>query len=449
MVHAYVRCGQGTLALGYLERMVAAGFAPALGVSEVLVRSSEAAMLRECLAAHSQPGGLAALFQDMQRSGVQLTSATGARVCREVLRREGAGAALQVVETMHAAAALGMLHHGAGRALLVKVLSRAADEDPAAAARAAKWLLPSLEKASLGAPEAGAGGGAGTGQEAGGGARQEPPSEAILHAAAGAGNFALANEALRTRAGLGLSGGGRSSARPDEVLLETADSALRRAFSDSVRREAGLQDFHAAGIKPKAGELEAAVRSVLREGGNEEGEAVEASRAARGQAPSPALQPQPSRQAALERRVRRARADRAEGARRSVPPPRRASLRRAVELVQLGPEYFDWEVGSWVYQQLMDALVRAGEFESAVATWEKCRREKPEVVDVKSWTVYIRALAGLGQCAGRAGAILAQVRNDGVIPDKTMLKTLQTVLKGQDDEHGAQLVEEQLVALGE
>merc|ERR1711924_84794 len=71
-----------------------------------------------------------------------------------------------------------------------------------------------------------------------------------------------------------------------------------------------------------------------------------------------------------------------------------------------------------------------------------------EVVDVKSWTVYIRALAGLGQCAGRAGAILAQVRNDGVIPDKTMLKTLQTVLKGQDDEHGAQLVEEQLVALG-
>lgn len=102
-----------------------------------------------------------------------------------------------------------------------------------------------------------------------------------------------------------------------------------------------------------------------------------------------------------------------------------------------------------MYQQLMDALVRAGEFESAVATWEKCRREKPEVVDVKSWTVYIRALAGLGQCAGRAGAILAQVRNDGVIPDKTMLKTLQTVLKGQDDEHGAQLVEEQLVALGE
>ena len=67
----------------------------------------------------------------MQRSGVQLTSATGARVCREVLRREGAGAALGVVETMHAAAALGMLCHGAGRALLVKVLSRAADEDPA------------------------------------------------------------------------------------------------------------------------------------------------------------------------------------------------------------------------------------------------------------------------------------------------------------------------------
>ena len=447
VVHAFVRCGQGSLALGYLERMVAAGFAPALGVSEVLVRSGEAAMLRECLAAHSQAGGLTTLLQDMQRSGVQLTSATGARVCREVLRREGAGAALGVVETMHAAAALGMLCHGAGRALLVKVLSRAADEDPTAAARAAKWLLPALERASLGAPGAEEGEGAQAGR--GAGANQEPPSETILSAATEAGNFALANEALRMRAVECQSGGGRSSARPDEVLLETVDSALRRAFSDSIRREAGLQDFHASGIKPKAGELEAAVRSVLREGDNKVGGAGGANRAAPGEAPSPALLPRPSRQAALERRVRRTRADCAEVGAGNVPQQRRVALRRAVELVELGPEYFDWEVGSWVYQQLMDALVRAGEFETAVAVWEKCRREKPEVVDVKSWTVYIRALAGLNRCTGRAVAILADVRSDGVIPDKTMLKTLQTVLKSQRDEQGVLLVGEQLDALGE
>jgi pentatricopeptide repeat protein len=233
------------------------------------------------------------------------------------------------------------------------------------------------------------------------------------------------------------------------VLLETVDSALRRAFSDSIRREAGLQDFHASGIKPKAGELEAAVRSVLREGDNKVGGAGGANRAAPGEAPSPALLPRPSRQAALECRVRRTRADCAEVGAGNVPQQRRVALRRAVELVELGPEYFDWEVGSWVYQQLMDALVRAGEFETAVAVWEKCRREKPEVVDVKSWTVYIRALAGLNRCTGRAVAILADVRSDGVIPDKTMLKTLQTVLKSQRDEQGVLLVGEQLDALGE
>ena len=121
-----------------------------LGVSEVLVRSSEAALLRECLAANTE-GGLAALLQDMKRSGVQLTSATGARVCREVLRQEGAGAALSVVGTMHAADSLGMLFHSSGRKILVNVLSRAADEDAATAAGAAKWLLPALERASIGA----------------------------------------------------------------------------------------------------------------------------------------------------------------------------------------------------------------------------------------------------------------------------------------------------------
>ena len=63
-------------------------------------------------------------------------------------------------------------------------------------------------------------------------------------------------------------------------------------------------------------------------------------------------------------------------------------------------------------------------FEGAAALWEKCRRDEPETVDVKSWTVHIRALAGMGQLSGRTAALLAEVEGGGVQPDRKMLKTL-------------------------
>ena len=459
-VHAYVRCGQGSLALGVLEEMVEAGFSPALGVSEVLIRSGEAALLRKCLAANNE-GALAALLRDMQRSGIQLTSATGARVCREVLRREGVGATLAVAETMQAADSLGMIFHRAGRELLVHVLSRAADEEPVAAATAAKWLLPALERASQEAEEESSAAGApasvpeagGRGRAPRGGPERregEPPalpSEAVLNAAAEAGNFALAHEALRLQAVDSPVGGGGRGASPDEVLLETADSALRRALSDLVHGEAGLRDFRTSGIKPKPQELEAALRKVL-----EGGSGVRDCRADVTSAPGPAvLLPQPSRMAALQRPRGRAAAlgrlspGSVGGA--TASRSRRAALRRALQLVEHGSEYFDWKVGAWVYQQIMDALVRAGDFEGAAALWEKCRRDRPEAVDVKSWTVNIRALAGMGQLSGRAAALLAEMEEgDGVQPDRTMLKTLHDLLDGCRDEEGALLVQERLKA---
>ena len=460
-VHAYVRCGQGSLALGVLEKMVEAGFSPALGVSEVLIRSGEAALLRKCLAANNE-GALAALLRDMQRSGIQLTSATCARVCREVLRREGVGATLAVAETMQSVDSLGMIHHRAGRELLVRILSRAADEEPAAAATTAKWLLPALERASQEAKEEYSSAGTpapvpearGRGRAPREGPERwdgEPPalSEAVLNAAAEAGNFALAHEVLRLRAADCPLGTGGRGASPDEVLLETADSALRRALSDLVHGEAGLTDFRTSGIKPKPQELDAALQKVLQDEGGTRDCQTDVTAAPR----QAALLPQPSRKAALQRprgrtaAMRRLSPGSAGGA--TASHSRKAALRRALQLVEHGSEYFDWEVGAWAYQQIMDALVRAGDFEGAAALWEKCRRDEPETVDVKSWTVNIRALAGMGQLSGRAAALLAEVEGGGVQPDRTMLKTLLDLLNGCRDEEGVRLVQARLEALAQ
>ena len=72
-VHAFVRCGEGARALQLLQEMVAAGLPPAMSVPDVLVRSVDAALLRECAVA-APTGRLRSFLQDMTASGAHCSA---------------------------------------------------------------------------------------------------------------------------------------------------------------------------------------------------------------------------------------------------------------------------------------------------------------------------------------------------------------------------------------
>lgn len=93
-MRAYVRCGEGGAAFEVLETMVAAGHAPAMSLTDVLLQSADAALLLAC--DRSAPAQLAALLSELSGAGLVPTAPTAARVITRLASApKGAEIALQ------------------------------------------------------------------------------------------------------------------------------------------------------------------------------------------------------------------------------------------------------------------------------------------------------------------------------------------------------------------
>jgi hypothetical protein len=92
-VYAFVHCGEGGSALEILERMNAAGLPPAMTVPEVLIKSVDAALLRECTAA-APTGRLQQFLADMAAAGLTPNRETGGAIVRKLAHSHGVHMAL-------------------------------------------------------------------------------------------------------------------------------------------------------------------------------------------------------------------------------------------------------------------------------------------------------------------------------------------------------------------
>eukprot|EP00850_Spirogloea_muscicola_P020403 SM000214S06797 [mRNA] locus=s214:219019:224732:- [translate_table: standard] len=98
-VHAYVRCGEGGVALTLTQQMTAAGYPPAMAVPDVLVRSVDAALMRECTAA-APAGNLHSLLAEMALAGLSPTAATGGRLVSRMAGSHGPKEAIRLAEEL-------------------------------------------------------------------------------------------------------------------------------------------------------------------------------------------------------------------------------------------------------------------------------------------------------------------------------------------------------------
>eukprot|EP00850_Spirogloea_muscicola_P019843 SM000200S05833 [mRNA] locus=s200:210594:216975:- [translate_table: standard] len=417
-VHAYVRCGEGGVALTLTQQMTAAGYPPAMAVPDVLVRSVDAALMRECTAA-APAGNLHSLLAEMAVAGLSPTAATGGRLVSRMAGSHGPKEAIRLAEEL---VRRGVTPLGPRAWLAVaQALSAVADGSPLLASWARQLCSLMLEESM--------------------------PDKVAYEAAAaacakcGEGESALSihtalQESLRQQ-----STKSKAEYPPQRILLDTVNAALTGALASDVvkfkdqcfdareddcsRREL-LEGLNAAGIKLKP----RAVMDIFE------------------QLVTKYPQPGGRRQLAIRRPTAERDMKDASSMKVSELTAIGTWLERAVDLVDALPSLFDTTPTCFVYKSLMEACIKHKQVGRLEPMWRHMRLHGVSP-DAATWESRIRGLAmqekaaalssvhrnaeGKGRpvacwrrpaLSGRAPELLAEAAKDGLELEPAILRAL-------------------------
>ncbi|KAK3270972.1 hypothetical protein CYMTET_20656 [Cymbomonas tetramitiformis] len=472
-VAAYVRCGEGGAAMQSTQRMVQEGHSPLMSLTEILLKSSDAALLIAC--ERSSYVQLCGLLDDMAAAGFSPTPRTAARViaraavCYPLCEAVSIAAQLQrqhasgfPEESPLEAAGYASLHAlvEAARATLAETAALPAGT--ADAALELTRLADAVAKPALDMEE----------QEEEEGRPRAVRTRAYnvaLQLCTRCGDADAALEVYRR-----MESHGTVSAAPDRVLLDTADAVLMEAFAvptTAQGREAGERSsaealgdgalpvdpeelavqLAAAGIRPKLKAVTGAIARLTADGSApsaspiNEMEAAPGARAGRSTSPGTG----PNRGGAVgtgkavesraggndrlsgPQRPRRSPAVREGDGEGSAQPAKRRTvdgdmerLERAILLVEALPRLVGVQPDQYLYTRLMRACVNQGQFDRA---WDIYRRMRSEGLEMTSatWITYINALHFSGGFAGQVDEILEAISQSGISINGRLVSTLE------------------------
>ncbi|KAH9566301.1 hypothetical protein CY35_04G124300 [Sphagnum magellanicum] len=407
-VYAFVHCGEGGSALEILERMNAAGLPPAMTVPELLIKSVDAALLRECTAA-APTGRLQQFLADMAAAGLTPNRETGRAIVRKLAHSHGVHMALDVAGEFLRVGITSLGLHTWQSVIGASVAH--AEQNPLLAAAEVSRILSSME------------------------AEGTSPDRMIYEAAisiyvrCGDGDQAIKLYERMQKANLAMKlEGGKDPI--ERMLLDVMDAALVGALASGLgtsKEQGGLlgssepcseqapltqtasivQDLAKAGIRVKPGAVTSIIRQLCVDVSPQDHKSeVKVSLAIR----KPMVGSQPPKEieasAAQDRRVQR--------------------LERAMGLVEASDHLFGMQVTSFVYGALMEACIRLQQVEQVEFLWQQMR-SRGVTPDVGTWVLRIQALTTVGSIGVRTHNLLAEAANDQLELDPHLLRAL---LKG-------------------
>ncbi|GBG84269.1 hypothetical protein CBR_g38240 [Chara braunii] len=422
-IHAFIRCGEGGPALQILEEMTSLGFPPALHVANVLIKSVDAALLRECTAVASS-GRLGEFLSSMAAAGLSATPATAASIVKKIAKSNGIVTSINVAQEFQRAGIKGLGDDVWG--VLIDMVAAMVEDDPTSALSAADKLLALMKEDGSGL--------------------SRKLYEARLMALAKRGD---AGGVLKLMAEMDAVCGPQTDAISGPVgrlLLDTMDAALTQAIAGKIVRESNGEDGDTEGeedvlptslvdslassgivVKPEAMAFVIQKMFSDSQSGVANGQASQQKEgvgrnAHRQEAPVPGKQ------------VGRCETN------KNARSPRSSRLDKALALVDNMPKLLGVKPTSFVYASLMEVCLREGQGQRIEQLWARMRSEGV-TPDSATWVVRVKALQSVhGKVQGRVHTLLLEAAADGLELDIPLLKALMRACKGAKDRDGCRLV---------
>ncbi|KAJ7297934.1 hypothetical protein O6H91_Y026800 [Diphasiastrum complanatum] len=426
-VYAYVHCGEGGAALEILEKMRADGFTPAMTVQEVLIKSVDAALLRECTIA-ALGGRLHQFLADTTMSGLKPTPGTGSGIVRKLIYSHGVNLALDVAKELLQAGISPLGLH------TWKLACRACATCavPSKAGECVNYLL------NLMAYE-------GTTPD-----REIHEAAISVYVKCGDGERALAMYEKLKKLNCTLGNEAQSQSLLDRMLLETMDAALCVALAADVvglqehksNRDSQhgnhkvntniIQDMALAGIRLKPRGVTQIIRQLC---SDDSAPSTDTSKylVATGilRKPKPVKHESPV------------------CADLNLQTEKLLRLERAMELVETATCLFGMQTTTFVYEALMDASVKLQQVEKVELLWKRMREDNVKP-DEATWLLRIRAMTLSKALYGCAHELLAEASSEGleVYPHllRALLKGCRKIGDSSGYDHCQQIIHAKLSA---
>nr|XP_024374788.1 uncharacterized protein LOC112281948 isoform X3 [Physcomitrium patens] len=398
-VYAYVHCGEGGLALEMLEKMTTAGFPPAMTVSEVLVKSVDAALLRECTAA-APAGKLNQFLAAMAAAGLSPTRATAGAMVRKLAHTPGVDVALDVADELRRGGINGLGLHTWQSVIAVSV--RRVEQNPAQASAEVIRILDAMESDGT-VPD-----------------RVIYESALSVFVKCGDGGRAINLYEKMRLANLSPSAKEDGKDPLKRMLLDTMDAALlgaliagleatrvdgvqgdKSAVHSSLTSTASIvQDLADAGIRVKPGAMTKAIRQLCADV-HTPVQTLEDTKALAVRKPTGG---RPPRQINVEGLAQAERFQR---------------LERAIQSVEAS----NCLATSFVYGALMEACIRLQKGERVETLWHRMRLAGV-TPDLRTWVLRVQALASAGNFQGRTSELLNEAAKDQFEHHSVLLRAM-------------------------
>lgn len=404
-VYAFVHCGEGGLALEMLENMSTAGFPPAMTVPEVLVKSVDAALLRECIAA-APAGKLDRFLADMAAAGLSPTRETAGAMVRKLAHTPGVDVALDVADELRREGISGLDLHTWQSVIGVSVAR--VEQNPVQASTEVVRILDAMESDGTAAD------------------RMIYESALSVFVKCGDGERAISVYEKMRLANLSPATKEDGKDPLERMLLDTVDAALVGAliadleatevddvvqgdrtaaeFSPLTSTASIIQDLADSGIRVKPGAMTEVIRQLCADVQTPVQILEDTGALAVRKPTADSLQPPINSESfAEEKKIQR--------------------LERAMQLVEASNCLFGMQATSFVYGALMEACIRLQKEERVETLWQRMRLAGV-TPDVRTWVSRVQALANVGHFQGRTQELLDEAAKDRLELHSVLLRAM-------------------------
>ncbi|KAG0602551.1 hypothetical protein M758_10G022200 [Ceratodon purpureus] len=426
-VYAYVHCGEGGLALEMLENMNAAGFPPAMTVPEVLVKSVDAALLRECIAA-APAGKLDQFLADMSAAGLSPTRETAGAMVRKLAHTPGVDVALDVADELRREGICGLGLHTWQSVIGVSVAR--VEQNPVQASAEVIRILDAMESDGTAAD------------------RMIYESALSVFVKCGDGERAINVYEKMKLANFSPATKEDGKDPLERMLLDTMDAALVGALIadleatgvDGVVQVDGtaaevsplsaslVQDLADSGIRVKPGAMTKVIRQLCADVQIPVQTLQDSGAVAVRKPTAGSLQPQKNLEgSAEEKKIQR--------------------LERAMQLVEASNCLFGMQATSFVYGALIEACIRLQKEERVETLWQRMRLADV-TPSVRTWVLRVQALASVGHFQGRTQELLDEASKDQLELHSVLLRAMLKACHQVKDTAGAAQIKRMLNTRG-